>query len=179
MIVSLIAAMSAETRGIGWQGALPWRLPKDLQRFRRLTMGHALIFGRKTYDSLGGRKLPGRRLIVLTRRGLPAKGVRTAPSLEAALELASGELHDPGPFIGGGGEVFAEALAKGLADRLYLTLVHGQVPADVFFPEYPAEQWRVTDWEEHPADRANPLPMTFQTLERTGSGPLQLKPAPL
>ena len=68
MIVSLIAAMSTETRGIGWRGALPWRLPKDLQRFRRLTMGHALIFGRKTYDSLGGRELPGRRLIVLTRR---------------------------------------------------------------------------------------------------------------
>ena len=169
MIVSLIAAMSAETRGIGWQGALPWRLPEDLQRFRRLTMGHALIFGRKTYDSLGGRELPGRRLIVLTRRGLRAEGVRTAPSLEAALEAAAGELQDPEPFIGGGGEVFAEALAKALADRMFLTLVHSRVPADVFFPEYPAEQWRVTEWEEHPADQANPLPMTFQTLECTHS----------
>jgi dihydrofolate reductase len=169
VIVSLIAALSAENRGLGWQGSLPWHQPKDLQRFRRLTMGHALIFGRKTYDSLGGRELPGRRLIVLTRRGLQAEGVRTAPSLEAALDAASGELQDPEPFIGGGGEVFAEALAKGLADRMFLTLVHGQVPADVFFPEYPAEQWRVTEREEHAADQDNPLPMTFQTLERTDS----------
>ena len=171
MIVSLIAAISAENRGIGWQGSLPWRLPKDLQRFRQLTMGHALIFGRKAYESLGGRDLPGRQLIVLTRRGLPVEGVHTAPSLEAALEAASGELQDPEPFIGGGGEVFAEALAKGLADRLFLTLVHGQVPADVFFPEYPEEQWRVTEREEHPADPSNPLPMTFQTLERKHSRP--------
>jgi dihydrofolate reductase len=169
VIVSLIAALSAEDRGIGWQGTLPWHQPKDLQRFRRLTTGHALIFGRKTYESLGGRDLPGRRLIVLTRRGLQAEGVRTAPSLEAALEAVSGELQDPEPFIGGGGELFAEALAKGLADRMYLTLVHGQVEADVFFPEYPDEQWRTTEWEELPADQSNPLPMTFQTLERTHS----------
>jgi dihydrofolate reductase len=166
VIVSLIAALSAEDRGIGWRGTLPWHQPKDLQRFRRLTLGHALIFGRKTYESLGGRELPGRRVIVLTRRGLQAEGVRTAASLEAALEAASGELQDPEPFIGGGGQVFAEALAKGLADRMFLTLVHGQVPADVFFPDYPAEQWRVTDQEEQPADPNNTLPMTFQTLER-------------
>jgi dihydrofolate reductase len=169
VIVSLIAALAAENRGIGRQGTLPWHQPKDLQRFRSLTMGHALIFGRKTYDSLGGRELPGRRLIVLTRRGLQAKGVPTAPSLEAALEAASGELQDPEPFIGGGGQVFAEALAKDLVGRMFLTLVHGQVPADVFFPEYPAEEWKVTEWEEHPADQSNPLPMTFQTLERTHS----------
>jgi len=115
VIVSLIAALSAENRGIGWQGSLPWHQPKDLQRFRRLTTGHALIFGRKTYDSLGGRKLPGRRLIVLTRRGLPAKGVRTAPSLEAALELAVKVLAEGGGFVakilqGSGEKAFVHAV---------------------------------------------------------------------
>jgi dihydrofolate reductase len=167
VIVSIIAALAAETRGIGFQGGLPWHLPKDLQRFKQLTMGHALIFGRKTYESLRGRELPGRRLIVLTRRGMPAAGVRTASSLEAALELASGELGDGEPFVGGGGEIFAEALAKDLVDRMYLTLVHGQFQADAYFPGFPPEAWRVVEWEEHLADEANAFAMTFQILQRT------------
>jgi len=169
--VSLIAALSVENRGIGWQGGLPWHLPRDLQRFRRLTMGHALIFGRKTYESLGGRQLPGRRLIVLTRRGLTVKGVLTAQSLEQALAIATQDLGDPDPFVGGGGEVFAEALAKDLVDRMVLTRVHAAPPADAFFPEFDSGRWRVLEWEEHPADQANPFAMTFQTLERTRSDP--------
>lgn len=166
MTVSLIAALSAENRGIGWQGGLPWHLPRDLQRFRRLTMGHALIFGRKTYASLGGRDLPGRRLIVLTRRGVPGQDVLTARSLEQALAIATQDLGDPDPFIGGGAQVFAEALAKDVVDRMYLTLVHAAPPADALFPEFDRGGWRVAEWEEHPADEANPFAMTFQTWER-------------
>lgn len=166
MIVSLIAALSAENRGIGWRGDLPWHLPRDLARFRQLTMGHALIFGRKTYESLGGRELPGRKLIVLSRSRLARPGMNTAVSLSEALRVAERQLGDPEPFIGGGGQVFAEALERGLADRMYLTLVHGAVPADTFFPEYRQDQWRVTEWEEHTADQDNSLAMTFQTLVR-------------
>ena len=126
MIVSLIAALD-EAGGIGKDGGLPWRLSADLRRFKALTMGHHLIVGRKTYVSIG-RPLPGRTLIVLTRDPtFAAPGCLLAASLEQALALA-GRRGESEAFIGGGGEIFAQAMP--LAGRLYLTHVHTLAACD-------------------------------------------------
>ncbi len=160
MIVSLIAAM-AENRVIGRSNGLPWHLPADLKRFKTLTMGHTVILGRKTFESIG-RPLPGRRLVVLTRnaRYRPA-GVEIAPTLEDALRRAAG---DAEVFIAGGGDVFGQALP--LADRLYLTMVHAPVSGDTRFPELPLDQWRLVDDQRHPADERNAHPLSFRRYER-------------
>jgi dihydrofolate reductase len=120
MIVSLIAAVS-DNGVIGLDGSIPWRLPADLKLFKQLTMGHTLILGRKTYQSIG-RPLPGRKMVVLTRQlGFTAPGCHIAPSLEQALDTARAE-GETEAFIGGGAVVYAQALP--LADRIYLSRVH-------------------------------------------------------
>lgn len=166
MTISLIAAMS-ENRVIGRGGRIPWRLPDDLRFFMRTTMGHPLIMGRRTYESLDG-ALPGRRTIVLTRRpGWKAGGTggtggaETAPSLEAALELVATE---PEIFIAGGEEVYREALA--VADRILLTLVHSVVEGDTFFPPIDERAWRLAHSVEHPADARHAHAFAFQTWEK-------------
>ncbi|GAW66889.1 dihydrofolate reductase [Geoanaerobacter pelophilus] len=131
MIISTIAAMS-DNRVIGAGGRLPWDIPSDLTRFRSITMGHAVIMGRKTYESIG-QPLIGRRNIVLTRRGSQIEGCEIARNLHAAIAAAEGEEE---VFICGGGEVFEEALP--LCQRVYLTIVHGNYQGDVLFPELPA-----------------------------------------
>ena len=155
MTVSLIAAVAAN-RAIGKGGALPWRLPSDLRRFKRLTMGHAIVMGRRTFDSIG-RPLPGRTNIVLTRD--PAwrrDGVETARSLDDALAKAGeGEV-----FVIGGGEIYAAALPR--ASRLYLTLVPRAVEGDAFFPEYDPAGWKEVEREE----LTDPEPHSFVVLER-------------
>jgi dihydrofolate reductase len=126
MKLSLIVA--ASDRGvIGRAGGLPWRLSADLRRFKSLTMGHALILGRKTWDSIG-RPLPGRRMIVVSR-GEPAlpDGVLRAASFEAALEQAR-RIEGEETFVIGGAAIYEAALA--LVDRIYLTRVHGNVDGD-------------------------------------------------
>ncbi len=169
MIVSIIAAMAERDQGIGLHGSLPWHLPADLARFRRLTMGHTLIMGRITYQSLAGSTLEGRRLIVLTRRGISlpeGSEVHTAPSLERALIDASERFQEQEAFIGGGAQIYAEALAKDIVDRMLLTIVHGEVEADTFFPRYEQAGWTVAARERRPADADNRFPMTFLTLVR-------------
>lgn len=159
MRVSLIAAMAAN-RVIGRDNQLPWRLPADLRRFKSLTMGHALVMGRKTYDSIG-RPLPGRTFIVITRReGWAPEGVRIAHSLEEALREAPGDE----VFVAGGEQIFRQALP--LADRLYLTRIHAEIPGDTWFPEIDPSEWRVVEEEHHEASGDNPYPYTFQTLDR-------------
>ena len=162
MIVSLIVAMD-EQRGIGKEGRLPWHLSADLKRFKRLTMGHHLIMGRKTYESIG-RPLPGRTLIVITRNPrYAAEGCLIAASLKGALAIAEkgGETE---AFIAGGGQIFAQALP--LADRIYMTLVHAVVKANVFFPEYEPKDWIEAEHSYQPADERNQFPFTFKVLER-------------
>ena len=135
--VSIIAALG-RNRAIGVDGGLPWRLSSDLKRFKALTMGKPLIMGRKTFDSIG-RPLPGRRVIVVTRHpGWRRAEVEVARSLGAALALAADA---PEIMIGGGGEIYAQALA--LADRLYLTEVDAAPQASVFFPLLEAGEWRL------------------------------------
>lgn len=156
-------------RGIGYKGGLPWHLPADLARFRRLTMGHSLIMGRKTYESLGGRNLPGRKMIVLTRRGWepsPEADIEAAGSIEQALRLASEVFQDSEAFIAGGAEVYRRALELSVVDRMYLSLVSAQVEVDTFFPDYDERDWEVKQEDHHPADERNPHPITFQVLDR-------------
>jgi len=131
MIISLIAAMS-ENRVIGREGKLPWSIPADLARFKCITMGHAVLMGRKTFDSIG-RPLPGRRNIVLSKTAEKIEGCEITRSLQEAIALAEG---DEEIIILGGEEVFREALP--LCQRIYLTVVHGSYQGDVHFPEIPA-----------------------------------------
>ena len=164
-MISIIAAL-AENRVIGNGNALPWRLPNDLRRFRRLTTGHAVIMGRKNYESIG-KPLPGRRNIVITRQpDYAAPGCRMAHSLEEALAAAG---DDPEIFVIGGAEVYAQALPR--ARRLYLTLVHGAVAGDVLFPQLDWSEWTELDRERHEPDDQHAYAYSFVTFERKQTAP--------
>lgn len=129
MIISIIAAV-ASNGVIGRNGGLPWHLPADLRRFREITAGHAVIMGRKTFESIG-RPLPDRVNIVVSRQAAyGTAGIVVAGSLQAALALAAGEDE---VFICGGGEIYRQALP--LADRIYLTVLDQPFDGTVFFPE--------------------------------------------
>ena len=158
--ITLVVARA--TNGIiGRDGTLPWRISADLKRFKRLTMGSAMIMGRRTFDSLPG-ILPGRRHIVLTRdRGWAAPGAEVAHSVEEALAKAG--KNEPVSIIGGA-EIFELFLP--LAGRLELTEVLEDVPGDTFMPD-PRDQggWREVAREEHPAEGEAPA-FRFVTLER-------------
>lgn len=131
MIVSLIAAM-AENRVIGNKNTIPWNIPSDQKRFRKITMGHSLIFGRITFETLG-RPLAGRKNIILTRNpNYQARGAIVVHSLEEAFSYCKGEEEI---FIGGGGMVFHETIA--LAHRIYLSVIHRSYEGDIFFPIVP------------------------------------------
>jgi len=125
--LAIIAALD-HRRAIGKDGKLPWHIPEDLKRFKRLTTGHALLMGRRTWESLG-RPLPGRRNVVLSSSPVP--GIESYASIEESLRaLASAER----VFVIGGGNVYAQLIDR--ADELYLTLVDRNVEADAFFPPY-------------------------------------------
>jgi dihydrofolate reductase len=157
--ITLVVAR-AQNGVIGRGGKLPWHIPADLKRFKALTMGSAMVMGRKTFQSLPG-LLPGRRHIILTRdKGWSADGVEIAHSVEEALALAGEERVS----IIGGAEIFAMFLP--IADRIELTEVLGDVEGDTFMPDPRGSgDWRETGSEEHPADEGRP-PFRFVTLER-------------
>jgi len=162
MIVSLIVATD-ENGGIGFDNQIPWHLPADLARFKKLTMGHYLIAGRKTYESIGG-ALPGRHMIVLTRNPeFNAPDCFLSESLADAFDLAE-ENGEKEVFIIGGAEIYREALP--LADRLYLTVVHTETEADTFFPEIAEEAWTEVCSQEFSEDEKNTLATTFIHLVR-------------
>jgi dihydrofolate reductase len=157
MPLSLIAAV-ASNNVIGREGALPWRQSADLARFKRLTMGHHLIMGRKTFASLG-RALPGRTSIVLSRQPkleLPA-GVLVAHSFGEALRICG---QDSEPFVIGGGEVYRLALPH--VDKMYLTRIGAELGGDVVFPAVDFSPWRLLSEEHISADERNEFPATFQ-----------------
>jgi dihydrofolate reductase len=160
VIVSLILAMS-ENRVIGRHGGLPWRLPKDLQHFKKLTVDHTVIMGRKTFDEIK-RPLDNRRNVVITRnRDFHPHGVTVVPSLKEALALGATEAE---VFVIGGGEIFKLALP--LADRIYLTVVHAQVEGDTFFPEFDQGAWVLEEEERHEADAKHAYAFTFRNYVR-------------
>ena len=145
----LVCALD-RARAIGRDGALPWHLPDDLRRFKALTLGHPMLMGRKTAQSLG-RALPGRRNLVLTRSGrVPFAGMQAVASLDAAIELAN----DDGATelcVIGGGEVYALCLPR--ASRMHLTHVDTWVEdADAYFPAFDPARWRVERREAHAVD---------------------------
>lgn len=162
MIVSLIAAMD-KRRGIGLGNQLPWRLSADLKRFRELTMGHHIIVGRKTFESIG-KPLPGRQMIIVTRNSsFRADACLVCHSLDEALALARSR-GESEVFICGGAEIYRQTLA--LADRLYLSFVDAEVEADTFFPEIDNQEWSEQERVFHPADEKNQFPFTFKMLAR-------------
>ena len=132
MIVSVIVAME-ENRGIGKENSIPWRISSDLKRFKKLTMGHHIIMGRLTFESID-KVLPGRRTIIVTRnKEYTQEGCYIVYSLREALILAESN-GESEVFIIGGGEIFSEALDY--ADRIYLTMIHASIDTDVYFPKY-------------------------------------------
>jgi dihydrofolate reductase len=158
-LVSLIAAM-ARNRVIGRQNRMPWHVPEDLRRFRRLTMGAPVIMGRKTHESLG-RPLPGRRNIVVTRqRNASWPGCETAPSLTEALDMTRDASER---FVIGGAELYRLALP--LADRLYLTLIDADYDGDTWFPEVDWSAWRERS-REHSTAADGKVDYDFLVYER-------------
>jgi dihydrofolate reductase len=168
MIVSLIVAMDRAGL-IGNVRGLPWRLPRDLKRFRALTWGKPIVMGRTTLEHVGG-PLPGRHNLVLTRQpGWRHAGCVAVPSLSEALRQAEVFLSREGGdevVVIGGGQVYREALP--LCDRVYLTVVEGDFEGDVYFPceLMRSMAWRETVSENWAADDRNPHPHRFQVLER-------------
>ena len=160
MTISIIAAI-ASNRVIGQNGRLPWYLPDDLKRFKSLTMGHHLLMGRKTYQSIG-RPLPGRVTIVLSRQDLKLpEGVLLAHSLAESLRPVP---EDRRLFVVGGAEVYKECLP--FAHRLYLTMVQADFQGDVLFPEYNSLDWDLVEKEDHPVDDRHSVAFSFQIFER-------------
>jgi dihydrofolate reductase len=157
--ITLIVAR-AQNGVIGRDGKLPWHIPADLKRFKALTMGSAMVMGRKTFESLPG-LLPGRRHIVLTReRGWQAEGAELAHDVAEALALAGGERVS----VIGGAEIFKLFLP--LADRIELTEVLADIPGDTFIDDPRCSgRWRESASEEHTAEEGRP-PFRFVTLQR-------------
>lgn len=158
MLISLIAALDKKN-GIGKHNDLPWRLPDDLKRFKRLTLGKPILMGRKTAESLG-RVLPGRKNLVLTRTGrVPFEGMQAVASVDEALACATADGADELCVIGGA-EIYALTLP--LASRLYLTHVDTVVEdADAFFPAYDKNRWKISARETHAADAKHPFAFEF------------------
>lgn len=163
MTLSIIAIVAANDV-IGRGNQLPWHMPADLKRFKQLTMGHHLIMGRKTYQSIG-KPLPGRINVVVTRNlDFTPDGVAVARSVEEAISKAEAAGDDE-IFIGGGADVYAQTLHR--ADRMYITRVHGEPEGDTFFPEFDdVNEWKLVDAEHFEADERNEYPYSFLTYER-------------
>lgn len=160
MTLSIIAALG-RNHAIGYQNTLPWRLPADLQRFKQLTMGHHMLMGRKTFESIG-RPLPGRTSIIITRQAdYKAEGCLIVHSLEEAIALAQtrGEQE---AFVIGGAEIYAQALP--LTDRMYLTWVDAEPEADAFFPAFDEVAWETMEKTDFAADEKHPYAMRFVRL---------------
>jgi dihydrofolate reductase len=145
--LSIIVAV-AKNRVIGINNTLPWHLPEDLKRFRALTMGHHIIMGRKTYDSLG-RLLPGRTTVIVTRNtDYKVEGAIIAHSLHDAITLCKA---DDEVFLIGGAELYQEGLK--LSSKLYITEIALDVEGDAYFPEYSADEWQESFSEAHVSEQ--------------------------
>lgn len=158
--LSIIVAM-ASNRTIGLNNTLPWRIPADLQHFKKLTMGHHMIMGRKTFESIG-RPLPGRTTIVVSRdRSLKIAGCIVAHSLPEAIAACEA---DPEIFIVGGAEIYAQALVS--ADRLYVTEIQQAVAGDAWFPDFEKSDWLEVSRERHRQETPESLEYHFVDYRR-------------
>jgi dihydrofolate reductase len=158
--VSLIVAM-ARNRVIGADNKIPWHLPNELKLFKSLTMGHHIVMGRKTYESIK-RLLPGRRTVIVTRRpDYEVAGAIVVHSVQEALEACR---TDDECFVIGGAELFRETLP--IADRLYLTVVDAEPAGDTFMPEFDMARWRETSSQSFPADEKHAHAYRFTVYDR-------------
>lgn len=157
MKVSLIAAV-ANNHVIGRDNQLIWHLPADLKHFKKLTMGHTLIMGRKTFESIG-KALPGRKTIVVTtQENYQAKGCEVAGSVDEAMKMIKGEKD---VFVAGGAEIYAQTLDLYHTRRLYITRIFANFEGDTFFPSIDEEKWELVERTDHQADEKNPYPYSF------------------
>jgi dihydrofolate reductase len=160
MSLSIIVAM-AKNRTIGVNNTLPWRCPEDLKHFKALTMGHHMIMGRKTFDSIG-KALPGRTTVVVTRdKNLKIEGCLIANSLQDAIKLCAG---DAEAFIVGGADIYSQSLQ--LADTLYVTEIQQDVEGDAHFPEFDRNLWQETARDMRTQETPQPLDYHFVTYRR-------------
>lgn len=160
-MISIIVAIS-DDYGIGKNNDLLWHIPEDLKRFKRITTGKTVIMGKKTWESLPKRPLPNRRNIVITDvAGETFPGGEPAYSINEAVSKCSREEE---AFIIGGGSVYRQFMP--LADRLYITHVHRNAPADIFFPAIEPDQWSVTEKEEFISEPPGSLPYTYVVYDR-------------
>lgn len=162
MMISIIVAVGKNNE-IGRNNDLLWRLPADLKRFKELTTGHAIVMGRKTFESLPNGALPNRRNVVLSRdKSFKPENCTVLSSLDEAFIKLSNEEEI---FIIGGGEIYKQALP--LADKLYLTRVQAEFPdADTFFPETDRRGWKIISTETFPPDEKNKYAFTFYEYEK-------------
>lgn len=157
MVISMIAAM-ASNRVIGKGGYMPWKIPGELRRFRSITIGHTVIMGRKTYESIG-HSLPQRTNIILTRQtDYRASGCIIARDLPSAIEVCPDGENEM--FFCGGGQLYEEAMP--ITDRLYLSVIHKEVCGDIYFPEFSSTQFR----QVKSVYVEDILPYTFSIYER-------------
>ena len=160
MSLSIIVAM-AHNRTIGVNNTLPWRCSEDLKHFKALTMGHHMIMGRKTFDSIG-KALPGRTTVVVSRNtGLKIEGCLVAHSLQEAITACAG---DPEIFIVGGAELYCQAVA--LVDTLYITEIQQDVDGDAHFPGLDQSAWLETSREIRSQETPQPLNFHFVTYRK-------------
>lgn len=161
MMISIIVAVSDDW-GIGMNNELLWHIPEDLKRFKKLTMGKTIIMGKRTWESLPRRPLPGRKNIVLT--DIPDEcidGSVTAYTIEDALSKC---VQDEEIFVIGGGMVYRQFMP--IADRLYITHVHKKAPADVWFPKIDRRKWKIIEKEECISEDENRIPYTYVVYAR-------------
>ncbi|MCX7192821.1 MAG: dihydrofolate reductase [Proteobacteria bacterium] len=160
MSISIIVAM-AKNRTIGVNNTLPWRCPEDLKHFKALTMGHSMIMGRKTFESIG-RALPGRTTVVVTRdRELKIDDCLMAHSLPEAIAACA---NDTQIFIVGGAEIYTQSLD--FIDNLYITEIQQDVTGDAWFPEFNPSEWLETSREVRHQELPQPLKYHFVTYRR-------------
>ena len=159
--LTIIVAFDAK-QGIGIQNTLPWRLPEDLARFKQITTGHAILMGRKTFESIG-RPLPNRRNIVLTRNShWQPEGVEVVNSLEQALLL----IGEQAAFVIGGADIYAQTLP--LCQRLLVTEIHRDVVCDAFFPSFDKRNWQETECKQYHSE-PNQFDYAFVTYQKTSN----------
>ena len=159
-MVSIIVAI-AQNGTIGDKNALLWHIKEDMRFFRTTTSGHAVIMGRKTFESLGSKPLPKRTNIVVTRQDVEFAGALTAHSLEEAIRMAEG---DEEIFVIGGAQIYTEALK--CADRMYITRVERDYEGDTSFPEIDYSKWRLVAEERHERGEEFDYPFSFLTYDR-------------
>jgi dihydrofolate reductase len=166
MKVSAIVAYG-KNQEIGHDNQLPWHIPDDLRLFKKTTEGHTLVMGRKTFDSIGKKALPGRKVIVLSRQPITNLPINCyqASGLKEALSLCR-SLGDSSPFICGGAEIYQQALENNLIDRLYISEVDYQGQADTFFPKIDLSQWRVLEECDFNRTAGQPLDWKRKILEK-------------